>query len=105
MNILVKIVISTIIGICLSSCQFRFNPSSTGNSVIETQERIIEKKFTAVKVSKGLEVLLPQSNENLIDIIASKISKGVLIISATENIKNSSSKKVMFNFKGLSQTT
>ena len=110
MNTLVKIIISTIFGISLSSCQFSFRPGISGNGIIETQERTLNSDFNAIDVNRGLDVYITQgdensitiqADENLIDLITTEIENGVLTISTTDNIKNAASKKVLLNFKNL----
>ena len=111
MNTLVKIIVSTILGLSLSSCQFSFGPGISGNGIIETQERTLDGDFNAIDVNRGLDVYITQSDENSItiqadenlhELITTEIKNGVLVISTTENIKKASSKKVMVNFKNLS---
>lgn len=81
-----------------------------GNGQIVTKERTLNSSFNSIKVSRGINVYLTQSNteslsveadENLHDIITTSIENDVLIITTTENIGRSTSKKIMLNFRNL----
>jgi len=81
-----------------------------GNGKIITKERSIKESFNSVEVSRGLELILTQSDtesltveadENLHELITTNIENDVLIISTTDNIGNSASKKVLLSFKNL----
>lgn len=113
MSTLTKIIVSTIIGLLMLSCNFDISMGQgvTGNGNVTTVERDLTTDFNEIKVSRGLDVYLTQSNdlslsveadENLHDIIMTEVENGVLKIYATENIRRSSSKKIMVSFKDVS---
>jgi len=95
------------------SCNMDFNYSTgvTGNGNVTTATRSVEGNFDAIKVSRGLDVYLTQgqnngilveADENLHEIIMTEVEDGVLKIYADENIKRSSSQKVMVSFDNVS---
>ncbi|MCX7550095.1 head GIN domain-containing protein [Xanthomarina sp. F2636L] len=112
MNTLTKVLASIIMAIVMMSCNFdgNFGMGINGNGEVITKERTLEGSFNSVKVSRGLDLYLTQSDtesltveadENLHEIITTSIENDVLLISATENIGRSTSKKIMLNFKNL----
>ena len=114
MTTLTKFIVGIILSLMLFSCQFdsNFGFGVRGNGDVETVERSISGDFDAIKVSRGLDVYLTQSNEtsitveadeNLHDIIVTEIEGNTLHIYADENISHSSSKKVMVSFKDISR--
>ncbi len=116
MTTLTKFIVGLIISIMLMSCQFNgnFGIGVRGNGNVETIERHINENFDQIKVSRGLDVYLTQSDdvslkvqadENLHDIIMTEVENNVLRIYADENIKRASSKKVMVSFKTINKIT
>jgi len=114
MTTLTKFIVGLVVSIMLMSCQFNanFGTGISGNGNVKTIEREISDNFTEIKVSRGLDVYLTQSDdvslkvqadENLHDIIMTKVENNVLRIYADENIKRASSKKVMVSFKDISK--
>lgn len=112
MTTLTKFTISVVLGLLLMSCNFdiNLNPGVKGNGNVNTVERNIEGEFNQIKVSRGLDVYLTQSDtemlkvqadENLHDIIITEIENGVLKIYADENISYAEAQKVMVNVKDL----
>ncbi len=102
MTTLTKILVSIVLGLLLFSCNFDFNINSgvRGNGNVTTVDRELNGDFDEIKVSRGLDVYLTQSNieslsvqadENLHDIIMTKIEGNVLKIYADENISYSKS--------------
>lgn len=95
------------------SCNFdgNFGIGVNGNGNVITKERPLNDSFNSVKISRGLDLYLTQSDqesltveadENLHEIITTTIENNVLLISTTQNIGNSSSKKIMLNFNNIS---
>ena len=110
MTTLTKLIVTALLGIILTSCNFDFNLGVKGNGNVTSTERAINEDFNAIEVSRGLDVYLTQgetegvrvqADENLQDIIIAEVENGVLNIYAEENISTSSSKKVMVNFKSI----
>jgi len=113
MSTLTKIMASIILAILMMSCNFdgNFGTGVNGNGNVITQKRPLNGTFNSVKISRGLDVYLTQSDtesltieadENLHDIITTNIENNVLVITANENIGRSSSKKIMLNFNNIS---
>lgn len=109
MTTLAKILVTTLLGLVLFSCNFDMNlgPGVKGNGNVTTEERTLDQSFDAIEVSRGLDVYLTQSSnesltveadENLHDIIITEVVNNTLKIYADENISYSKAKKVMVNF-------
>ncbi|WP_179346174.1 head GIN domain-containing protein [Winogradskyella ursingii] len=116
MNTLTRIIISSILGILMLSCNFsmNFGEGIDGNNNVVNAERNINGNFKEIKVSQGLDLYLTQSNdvslrveadENLHDIIMTEVENDVLRIYTSENIRNATSRKVMLSFKDISAIT
>lgn len=109
MNTLVRIIISSILGVAMLSCNISVGVDGTGNVV--TVDRNISSDFSSVKVSQGLDLYITQSNavalsieadENLHDLIMTEVENNVLNIYTTENIRRASSRKIMLDVKNIS---
>ena len=94
------------------SCQFNanFGNGIDGNGHVITKERTLNGSYNAIKVSRGIEVDLTQSDteslsvkadENLQEIITTTIENDVLIISTNENIGQATSKTVIVYFNDI----
>ncbi len=105
MTTLFKIIITTVLSILATSCQFDINLGQgiTGNRNVESEERNLTEDITQIKVSNGLDVYITQENntnitveadENLMDIIVTEIKNETLHIYAEKNIRRAKSKKV-----------
>lgn len=79
-----------------------FSPSIKGNGNVVQQTRSLHD-FDAIKVSRGMNVYISQGNatrvivkadENLLKVIETEVSNGVLKISCEANIRKAKSKKV-----------
>jgi len=113
MTTLIKITVSMILALLMTSCNFNMNLVGVkGNGHVITKERTLNGTFNEIKISRGLDVYLTQSDtenikvqadENLHDIIITEIKGNVLRIYADENISYSSSQKVMVNFENISK--
>lgn len=100
--ILTKIVVTTAIGLLFASCQFQ---GIKGSGNVTTENRIVNGKFKSIKVEKGLEVILEQSQETKVTVVADdnlqkhilvKVSNGVLIITSDySSYSNVKSKKIL----------
>lgn len=113
MTTLTKITIAVVMSLLLFSCNFDINFDSTGvtgDGNVSTKDRTLSEDFTEIEVSRGLDVYLTESDspslkvqadENLHDIIITKIENGVLKIYSEENIRRAESKKVMVNVSNL----
>ncbi len=110
MTTLVKIIVTTLLGVLLVSCNFDLNFGVKGDGNVTTTDRELNGEFNAIEVSRGLDVYLTQgdtesirvqADENLQEIIVVEIENGVLNIYAEENISSAASKKIMVNFKNI----
>ncbi|NNK82215.1 MAG: DUF2807 domain-containing protein [Flavobacteriaceae bacterium] len=115
MTTITKFIVAIILTFLLASCQFNagFGPGVNGDGNVQTIEREI-KDFNQVKVSRGLDVELTQAqdisirvqaDENLHDIIMTKVENNVLHIYAEENIHKASSKTILVNFTNLDKVS
>jgi len=102
--------LATIILFAISSCIF-MGPSIKGNGNVVDDVRKT-KDFNKIEVSRGMNVYITQgetykivvkADENLLDAIETKIDGDVLIIRATENIRNATSKKVFVTVPNLEE--
>ncbi len=93
-----------------SSCVF-LGPSIKGNGNVVEQNRKI-KGFNKIDVSRGMNVYISQgevtkvvvkADENLLEAIETKTEGDVLIIRATQNIRNATSKKVYLTVPDLEE--
>jgi len=114
MTTLTKFIVGLIVLFMLMSCQFNsnFGIGVRGNGNVETIERHINENFNEIRVSRGLDVYLTQSDnislvvqadENLHNIIMTEVENNILRIYADENINYAASRKVMVNFKDINK--
>lgn len=110
MSTLVRIVVTSILGILMLSC-ISIGPGVDGNRNVVTQDRSISNDFESIKVSQGLDLYITQSNEvdlsveadeNLHEIIMTEVENGVLKIYTTENIRRAASRRINLNITDLS---
>ena len=64
MTTLTKFIVGLIVSYLLMSCQFNSNYGFgvNGNGNVQTQERHVNENFDEIKVSRGLDVYLTQSD-------------------------------------------
>lgn len=110
MSTLIKIIVTSILSVFLFSCNFDMGVKGNGNVV--TKDRAIDGSFDHIEASRGMNVYLTQNDtksltvqadENLHDIIITKIEGNVLKIYADKNIRYSATQKVMINVKSISK--
>lgn len=112
MTTLAKFIVGLILSLTLVSCQFNgdFSFGVRGNGDVETVTRNISDNFSEIRVSRGLDVYLTQSDEvslrlqadeNLHHIIITEVEGDVLKITTDKNISWASSRKVMVSFKDI----
>ncbi|WP_303316126.1 head GIN domain-containing protein [Flavivirga abyssicola] len=113
MTTLIKFILATILSLMLFSCNFdmNFNTGVSGNGKVITEEVIINKPFSAIKATEGLDVYLTQSDderifveadENLHGLIIVEVVNNTLKIHTRESIGRATSKKVKVSFKDIS---
>jgi hypothetical protein len=101
---------SMMILFAFSSCIF-MGPSIKGNGNVVEQTRKV-KDFKKIDVSRGMNVYISQgefvkvvvkADENLLEVIETKTEDDVLVIRATQNIRNATSKKVFITVPNLEE--
>jgi hypothetical protein len=109
MTTISKFVTALIVSFTLTSCHFDFdgNFGVRGNGNVESIDREISPNFDEIRVSRGLDVYLTQSDEvginveadeNLHDIIVTEVEGNILKIYADENISFAKERTVHVNF-------
>lgn len=114
MSTLARIITASIVALLMTSCNFdiNFGPGVEGNGDVITQDRNISGEFNKIAATRGIEVLLIQSDDisvkveadsNLHDIISTEFDaeRKFLKISTEANIKSSSTKKVYVSVPNL----
>ncbi len=100
--------------IVLSSCGIDMFHRIEGNGHVITEERTSNEKFTAVKVSNGIDLFLKQgqnpsilveADDNLQDIIITEVIDGRLKIYTKKNIRGAKAKKVFVTLDSLKKLT
>ncbi len=93
-----------------TSCIF-IGPSIRGNGQVERQKRNIDD-FSSIRASRGLEVYLVPSNEelvvveaddNLFEVIKTEVAGDELKIYADEQIRSAESKKVFVHYEEINE--
>ena len=107
---LVKLISLAIVTFALNACQFNafpFNKGVRGNGVVVTEQRPINESFNAIEASAGIDVFITQSDthsisvqadENIQELIITKIENGTLKIYIDKSLHHVASKKVVVNF-------
>ncbi|MFD2824309.1 head GIN domain-containing protein [Lacinutrix iliipiscaria] len=112
MTTLIKIIVTTLLSMFLLSCNFdvTFNNGIKGTGPVSSVNRTLDSDFSSVKISDGLDLYLTQgdtesltveANENLHDLIQTKVENGVLRIYSDKNIGHAEAKKINLTFKYL----
>ena len=108
----IKILLFLLLGLSLNSCFFAINfGDEDGNGNLKNEERYVNQNFDKIIGSGGLEIYLTEgsenkiiveADENLLEIIETSISNGILTIQTKKNIISSEAKRVLITFKNLS---
>lgn len=94
-----KIIIAAIVALLFTSCNQVFD-GIKGNGNVQTEQRKITEPFTKISVNRGLEVIVEQgdevlveveADENLLSHITTKVENGTLIVTTDENIYSAKS--------------
>ncbi len=92
-----KAIVIAVVALLFSSCNGNFNLGVQGNGNVKSETRNLNEKFTKIEANEGLNVTVEQSNstgiiveadENLIQLIETKVENGVLILSTKKQIGN-----------------
>ena len=111
MSTLVRIIITSILGIIMLSCNLPFGLGIDGNRNVVTEDRSISSDFESIKVSQGLDLYITQSNdvslsveadENLHELIMTEVDGNVLRIYTTENIRRAASRRINLSISDIS---
>mgnify|MGYP001039964128 CR=1 FL=1 len=112
---LVKLISLAIVSLALNACQFNafpFNNGVRGNGVVVTEQRPVNESFNTIEASSGIDVFITQSDtpsisvqadENIQELIITKIENGTLKIYIDKNLYHVASKKVVVNFKTINK--
>ncbi|MDX6746858.1 head GIN domain-containing protein [Polaribacter sp. PL03] len=92
-----------------SSCNADIFNKVIGNKNVTVKQRKLEGSFTGIKVSSGIDLYISQgdtkisveADENLHDLIITKVNEGVLNIYVEKNIWRSKAKKVYVTLENL----
>ena len=108
---LIKLISLAIVSLALNACQFNafpFNKGVRGNGVVVTEQRTLTESYNAIDVSRGIDVYLTQNDtpsiavqadENIQELIITKVENGTLKIYLDKSSHHVASKKVLVNFK------
>lgn len=103
-KIMTLIAAALLISSCKYDVDFDLGPGLEGDGNVVTESRNNDTPFTAIEISRGLELEVEQSAQKSITVIADKnlqdhistdINNGVLTITSDVNIKNASSRKIV----------
>jgi hypothetical protein len=112
-----KIIVVAIAALLFTSCKFDFGNGIDGNGDVKTETRTINEKFTKIEASRGIEVIVEQSettsveveaDSNLLQHITTKVVNGTLEITSDENIDSAEAETVRVKMpiiEGLSSTS
>jgi len=97
--------------VLLTSCNFNLNLAGVnGNGNVTSEERAIDADFNAVKGSSGLDIIITkgeenkiviEADENLHEIIETKVENGILKIGVNGNIGNYEKKSVYVTYTSI----
>lgn len=105
MTTISKIIITILISLLLTSCQWdiNFGEGKKGNGNVVSESRNITEDFTVVDAAEGLDVYITQgkefnieveADENIIEFITTDIEGGILYVQTEERIGRAKSKKI-----------
>ena len=111
-KIISKLTVVLFASFLFTSCAIDMFDRVNGNKNVITQDRKISDDFTSIKISRGLDLYVTQSNdvsltveadENLHEIIITEVENGVLKIYSDKNIWRAKAKKVHVSVKDLEE--
>lgn len=108
-----QFILIALIAFTAISCRFDLDLGQiSGNGNVQTEERNMNAKFTAIKASSGLNVIIQEgttqkvvvkADSNLLPVIETYVDNGTLRIRSEENIRNAKSKKIYVTYTSLSE--
>ena len=114
MSTLIKILLSIVIALFFTSCQFDLNlgDGKKGDGNVVTNQREVNEEFTVVKASEGLDVYIIQddkteitveADENIINLIRTDIVNNTLNIHLKERVGWAKSKKITVSLPNITR--
>ena len=112
-----KVITVTLVAILFSSCHvrdLRIGNGIDGNGNVIKQNRNVETNFTKVDVSRGLIVIVEQSNTNFVEVeadenlqshITTRVENGTLFITTDQDIDEASAKNIYVKLPILTEIT
>lgn len=110
MTTLIKILITVFLSFFCFSCNFMGGVRGKGEVI--SKERTVNEDYTALKVSRGLDVILirdsepkviVEANENLHDYIEIYVKNNTLYVTAKENIYSADKKDIFVSYEVLNK--
>lgn len=102
---LTKLILATLVAMLFSSCKHTINLGDgiDGNGNVITQTRVIDKEFTGIDVSHGIDLavelsqeksIIVEADENLQKHIVVRVENNILIVEADENYNSTNTPQV-----------
>ncbi len=108
---LAKVLVTLFLSALCCSCNLNFNINGLkGEGEVVRKEKSINENFTAIKASRGLDVILLESNDkkviveankNLHDHIEVYVKENTLYVTSDENIYRADEKNVIVSYQNL----
>lgn len=98
-----KIIIAAAVALLFSSCGNGIFNGIKGTGNVQKEMRSVSGKFTKISVSRGIEVIVEQGNDALIEVetdqnllkhIITKVENGTLVVTSDENIYSADAETV-----------
>ena len=100
-----KAIIIALMALLFTSCnqKFHFGNGIDGNGIVKTENRATTATFTKIESSRGLDVIIEQSiessiqvmaDENLLKHIITKVENGTLIVTTDRDMDDYSARKI-----------
>ena len=96
-----KILVAAVVAVLFSSCKYQMGIEGNGN--VTKEKRIISDKFTKVEVSHGIELIVEQGENIMVEVetdqnlqkqLITKVENGTLIVKFEGSINNTSAETV-----------
>lgn len=96
-----KILVAAVVAVLFSSCKYQMGIEGNGN--VTKEKRIISDKFTKVEVSHGIELIVEQGENIMVEVetdqnlqkqLITKVENGTLIVKFEGSINNTSAEIV-----------
>jgi hypothetical protein len=96
-----KILVAAVVSVLFSSCKYQIGIEGNGN--VTKEKRIISDKFTKVEVSHGIELIVEQGENIMVEVetdqnlqkqLITKVENGTLIVKFEGSINNTNAETV-----------